>query len=134
MFAYIATKLITRILFHAQQATSTQTGTGVYTGDLEGPIEITIDCPVTNQGTFTFTIDSSTDNSTWTTNVTTLLVDPTTGASASFAQVTTAVALSGKTLAIPKTVCPPYVRLVATAASSPTTQFAAWLNGISKFN
>lgn len=132
-FAYIATKLVIRFIQKALAYTTTVNGTGVYTGDLEGPIQITVNSTVTNTSTIAFTLDTSTDNSSWTSNVTTLLEDPTTGASASFTTATSAVAVA-QTLVIPKTVCPPYIRITATAGGSNTATVCIFVTAFSKFN
>lgn len=137
MFSYVANQLQVSASLLVQNSTAAAgavNGTGVDIGELEGPLAVTVNAPVASASdTITFTVEHSDDDSTYGAVGADALVNPSTGAAATFTQVTDANAVF-ETLALKRDRLKRYVRVVATTAgSSIDVNFAAYIIGLKKY-
>jgi hypothetical protein len=105
-------------------------GTGVDLANYVGPVLIHVNAPVASASdTINFTVEHSEDNSSYSAVPASELVNPDTGAAATFTQVTAAAAVN-ETLALKRERLKRYIRVVATTAGSGIdVTFAAYVIG-----
>lgn len=137
MFSYVANQLQVSASLLVQNSTAAAgavNGTGVDIGELEGPLLVTANAPVASSGdTITFTVEHSSDDSSYGAVDADALVNASTGAAATFTQVTDAVAVF-ESLALKRDRLKRYVRVVATTAGSAIdVNFAAYIVGLKKY-
>ena len=137
-FAYLANQLSYSASLRVQRSSAAAgaiNGTGIDIGELEGPLLIMVDAPVASTAdTITFTVETSESLSTgYAAIAAASLMNPNTGAAATFTQVTASVAVF-EALAVNRELCKRYVRVVATTAgSSIDVTFAAYILGMKKY-
>ncbi len=132
-YMYLANQADVRASLNVQRAAAAGAvnGTAVDIADFTGPLTVTVDAPVASAGdTIDFTVEHSESSTAGFSAVpAAALVDPDTGAAATFTQVTDAVAVF-ETLALKREVLRRYVRVVATVAgAAPDVTFAAYVAG-----
>lgn len=108
-------------------------GTAVNIGETEGPLLVMVNAPVASTSdTIDFTVQHSSDNSTWA-NVPAASLVSVTGTASTFTQVTDAVAVF-ETLALKPEALRQWIRVVATTAGSGIdVDFAAYIVSQKKY-
>jgi hypothetical protein len=105
----------------APSAAAAVNGTGIDVSQYEGVILLLVQCATpTSTDTLTWTVEESTDNSTFTALPADALINVATGAAATFTVVTSAATAAHKfqVLGIKKERCAQYLRVVATKANT----------------